>query len=92
MKAPRLGAPPDLSNIVTVMAQSETTDLMSCLRRAAPLRSSSRCRTHCLRGRASGIDVVPRYSAVFTLRDGKIMRFRDFASRSAALEAVGLRE
>jgi hypothetical protein len=41
---------------------------------------------------ASGIDVVARYSAVFTVRDGKIVRFRDFASRGAALEAVGLAE
>jgi hypothetical protein len=48
--------------------------------------------TNRLRGRASGIDVVARYSGVFTVRDGKIVRFRDFASRRAALEAVGLRE
>jgi uncharacterized protein len=48
--------------------------------------------THRLRGRASGIDVVARYSAVFTVRDGKIVRFRDFASRGAALEAAGLWE
>jgi uncharacterized protein len=48
--------------------------------------------THRLRGRASGIDVVARYSAVFTVRNGKIVRFRDFASRGAALEAAGLRE
>jgi ketosteroid isomerase-like protein len=48
--------------------------------------------THRLRGRASGIDVVARYSAVFTVRAGKIVGFRDFASRRAALEAVRLRE
>jgi ketosteroid isomerase-like protein len=47
---------------------------------------------HHLRGRASGIDVVARYTAVFTVRDGRIVRFRDFASRRAALEAAGLRE
>ena len=45
--------------------------------------------THRLRGRASGIDVVARYSAVFTVRDGKIVRFRDFASHGAALETWG---
>jgi ketosteroid isomerase-like protein len=47
--------------------------------------------TNRLRGRTSGIDVVARYSGVFTIRDGKILRFRDFASRRAALEAAGLR-
>jgi ketosteroid isomerase-like protein len=29
---------------------------------------------------------------VFTIRDGKILRYREFYDETAALEAVGLRE
>ena len=44
------------------------------------------------RGRGSGVDVsLPTFS-VFTLRNGKIVRMRNFDDRAAALEAVGLRE
>jgi hypothetical protein len=42
--------------------------------------------------RASGIETAIEYSAVFTLDQGKIVRYREFPSRKAALEAAGLRE
>lgn len=44
------------------------------------------------RGRANGIETAIEYSAVFTLDQGKIVRYREFPSRKAALEAAGLRE
>ena len=42
-------------------------------------------------GRASGIatDIAP-YALVFTIRDGKVVRWRAFADARSALEAAGL--
>jgi ketosteroid isomerase-like protein len=42
-------------------------------------------------GRHSGIVTdMPPYGIVFTVRDGKVVRWRSFPSQEAALEAVGL--
>jgi ketosteroid isomerase-like protein len=43
------------------------------------------------RGRSSGIETAIDYGAVFTVEYGKIVRYREFASRKAALKAAGLR-
>ena len=44
-------------------------------------------------GRESGIaTVMPPYGLVFTIRDGKVVRWRSYPSQESALEAVGLRE
>jgi ketosteroid isomerase-like protein len=44
-------------------------------------------------GRHSGIVTeVPPYGLVFTIRDGKVVRWRNFADHEEALEAAGLRE
>jgi uncharacterized protein len=43
------------------------------------------------RGRGSGIEVVGRFFQVYTVRDGKTVRWEEFADRSEALEAAGLR-
>jgi ketosteroid isomerase-like protein len=43
------------------------------------------------RGRTTGIWTdLPPYAQVFTLRDGKLVRWRTFPDQEAALEAVGL--
>src|SRR6476619_990922 len=42
------------------------------------------------RGRASGIAVESRGAAVWTLRDGKIVRFKIYQSSDEALKALGL--
>jgi ketosteroid isomerase-like protein len=46
------------------------------------------------RGRASGaeVELARRAAAVWTIRDGKVVRLVGFDSREEALEAVGLRE
>jgi ketosteroid isomerase-like protein len=44
------------------------------------------------RGRASGIEVEGRESALWTLRNGKVMRYAWFHEPADALEAAGLRE
>jgi ketosteroid isomerase-like protein len=44
------------------------------------------------RGRDSGADVEMRQYQVWTLRDGKAVRWRYFADRQEALEAAGLSE
>jgi ketosteroid isomerase-like protein len=44
------------------------------------------------RGRGSGIEVEGRESALWTLRDGKVVRYAWFHEPADALEAVGLRE
>lgn len=42
-------------------------------------------------GRHSGIAVeLPPYGLIFTIRAGKVVRWRNFADRDAALEAAGL--
>jgi ketosteroid isomerase-like protein len=44
-------------------------------------------------GRESGIVTnMPPYGLVFTIRDGKVVRWRSYSSQESALEAVGLRE
>jgi ketosteroid isomerase-like protein len=47
---------------------------------------------HRARGRSSGVEVEMPSFQVWTLRDGKIVRYRGFSAREEALEAVGLRE
>ena len=45
------------------------------------------------RGRASGVEIEERKEAwAFTVRDGAITRVKEYATREAALEAVGLSE
>jgi ketosteroid isomerase-like protein len=44
------------------------------------------------RGRASGIEVDSSGAAVWTLSEGKVVRFEIYQSRADALEAVGLEE
>jgi ketosteroid isomerase-like protein len=44
------------------------------------------------RGRTSGADVESNHAAVWTLRDGRVLRVEWFPSRAEALEAVGLAE
>jgi ketosteroid isomerase-like protein len=43
------------------------------------------------KGRSTGIAVEQHTVGVWTIRDGKILRIRAFASRSEALAAVGLK-
>jgi len=44
-----------------------------------------------MRGRHSGIPVdFPPFGLVFTIRDGKVVRWRSFPDQESALEAVGL--
>jgi uncharacterized protein len=42
------------------------------------------------RGKSSGIEVEMSHWQVWTVRDGKIVRWRTFATRQEALEAAGL--
>jgi ketosteroid isomerase-like protein len=44
------------------------------------------------RGRQSGATVETRSFAVWQLRDGQAVAYREYPSKSAALEAVGLSE
>ena len=44
------------------------------------------------RGKASGADVDTLTGQVLTLRDGKVVRWRVFDNKAAALEAAGLSE
>ena len=44
------------------------------------------------RARLSGIETELRYAAVYTLREGKIVRVREYSDREQALRAVGLAE
>jgi ketosteroid isomerase-like protein len=44
-------------------------------------------------GRHSGIPFdMPPFGLVFTIRDGKVVRWRSFSDQQSALEAAGLRE
>jgi ketosteroid isomerase-like protein len=44
-------------------------------------------------GRQSGIPVdMPAYALVFTIRDDKVVRWRNFSDQQSALAAAGLRE
>jgi ketosteroid isomerase-like protein len=42
------------------------------------------------RAKLSGVQTELRYAVVYTLRDGKIVRAREYRDREQALEAVGL--
>lgn len=44
------------------------------------------------RGRQSGVEVEDRYFAVWTIRYGRAVTYREYPSKAEALEAVGLRE
>jgi ketosteroid isomerase-like protein len=44
------------------------------------------------RARLSGVETELCYAVVYTLRDGRIVRGREYADRQQALEAVGLAE
>jgi uncharacterized protein len=44
------------------------------------------------RGASSGVDTEVRWAGVFTLREGRISGYRDFAGWREALEAAGLSE
>jgi ketosteroid isomerase-like protein len=44
------------------------------------------------RGATSGVNVNARNYMAFTIRDGKIARYREFYDEQAALKAVGLEE
>ena len=44
------------------------------------------------RAKLSGIEIDIRYAAVSTVRDGKVVRGREYLSVDEALEAVGLSE
>jgi uncharacterized protein len=44
------------------------------------------------RGSGSGVEVENRHGSVWTIRDGKAVRFEWFSEPDEALEALGLRE
>ena len=44
------------------------------------------------RGKASGVETQATMFGVHDVKDGRVMRYRQFDSRKEALEAVGLRE
>ena len=44
------------------------------------------------RAKLSGIEAEITYAVVYTIRDGKIARGREYMTREQALEAAGLRE
>ena len=47
---------------------------------------------HHAKGKSSGVEVEMHNWQVFTVREGKIVRYRLFRTRGEALEAAGLRE
>jgi len=44
------------------------------------------------RAKQSGVETDLTYAAIYTIRDGKIARGREYWTKEQALEAVGLRE
>ena len=44
------------------------------------------------RAKLSGVETELTFAAIYTLRDGKIARGREYWTREQALEAAGLRE
>ncbi|HWG07897.1 MAG TPA: nuclear transport factor 2 family protein [Solirubrobacteraceae bacterium] len=44
------------------------------------------------RARLSGIETELRYAVVYTLRDGKVVRGREYGDRQEALEAAGVED
>jgi ketosteroid isomerase-like protein len=47
---------------------------------------------HTARGKQSGVPIEHEVGDLFTLRDGKIVRYDSYWNRAQALEAAGLRE
>lgn len=43
------------------------------------------------RGKTSGVETHLRYAVVYTVRNGRLVRAREYISRERAVEAVGLR-
>jgi uncharacterized protein len=43
------------------------------------------------RGRTSGVEIRQRFFHVFEMREGRILRLREYLDRDSALEAAGLR-
>jgi ketosteroid isomerase-like protein len=43
-------------------------------------------------GERSGLEIDQVFSAIYVVRDGKVVSMRDYETRAEALEAVGLRE
>jgi ketosteroid isomerase-like protein len=44
------------------------------------------------RGRQSGAEVENRYFSLWTIREGRVVTYREYATKAEALEAAGLRE
>ncbi len=44
------------------------------------------------RGRTSGVEIRQRFFHVFEMREGRILRLREYLDRDSALEAAGLSE
>jgi ketosteroid isomerase-like protein len=44
------------------------------------------------RGRTSGVEIRQRFFHVFEMREGRILRMREYLDRNSALEAAGLSE
>ena len=44
------------------------------------------------RGRTSGVEIRQRFFHVFEMREGRILRMREYLDREPALEAAGLQE
>ena len=47
---------------------------------------------HTARGKQSGVPIEHEIGDLFTLRDGKIVRYHSYWNRAEALEAAGLSE
>ena len=47
---------------------------------------------HIARGKESGVPIEHEIGDLFTLRDGKIVRYDSYWNRAEALEAAGLSE
>jgi ketosteroid isomerase-like protein len=44
------------------------------------------------RARSSGVPTEQRYASVFTVREGKVVRVREYATKDEALAAIGLEQ
>jgi ketosteroid isomerase-like protein len=62
---------------------TEFRDVGDCVLNGAAMRG---------RGRGSGIEVTMRYWSVWLIRGGRVARWEEYAERTEALTAVGLRE
>ena len=69
------------------------TEFRSDVREVRPVRDKVFITAHHFgRGKSSGIDVEMENWQVFTLREGRIVRYEVYAHRQKALEAAGLSE